>query len=325
MKAIVWTKYGPPEVLQLEELAKSQPKDNEVLVRIVATTVAAGDTEVRNLSLPFLYRLPLRLYAGLLKPKRIRVLGQELAGEVEAVGTEVKRYKVGDQVFGTSGFTFGSYAEYIALPEEDSLAKKPANITFEEAAALPLGGLEALHFLRQANIQPGQSALIYGAGGSIGTFAVQLAKHYGAEVTAVDKEEKWGMLRSLGAAHVLDYRHEDFGKSGETYDVLFDVVGKSSFSWSVKSLKPNGIFLLANAGLGDLMRGGWTSLTSGKKVIMGSAEHSAEDLAYMAGLMTEGKIKAVIDRRYPLEEIAEAHHYVESGQKQGNVVVTMGE
>jgi len=325
MKAIVWTKYGPPEVLQLEELTKPQPKDNELLVRIVATTVAAGDTEVRNLSLPFLYRFPLRLYTGLRRPTRIRVLGQELAGEIEAVGKEVSDYQVGDAVFGTSGFSFGSYAEYIALPEKDSLSKKPAAITFDEAAAMPLGGLEALHFLRQGNIQPGQSALIYGAGGSIGSFAIQLARHLGAEVTAVDKEEKWEMMRSLGAAHVLDYRRKDFGKGEERYDLIFDVVGKSSFSWSLRSLKPTGIFLLANAGISDLLRGAFAGMASGKKVIMGSADHSPRDLAYMAGLMADGKIKAVIDRRYALEEIAEAHHYVESGQKQGNVVVTVGE
>jgi NADPH:quinone reductase-like Zn-dependent oxidoreductase len=321
MRAIIWTKYGPPEVLQLEELTKPVPKDNEVLVRVIATTVAAGDTEVRSLTLPFLYRLPLRLYAGFLAPKRIRVLGQELAGDVVEVGKGVRGFKVGDAVFGTSGFSFGSYAEYVALPADEGLAKKSASLSYEEAAALPLGGLEALHFLRKANIQPGQSVLIYGAGGSIGTFAVQLAKHYGAKVSAVDKREKFEMLRAIGAEQVMDYRDEDFRLSAKSYDVIFDVVGKASFTAAVRALKPKGVFLRSNAGISDMLRGALLSMSSAKRVVMGSADHSVDDLTYLAGLLAEGKIKALIDRSYALEEMVEAHHYAESGDKQGNVVI----
>ena len=221
---------------------------------------------------------------------------------------------------------FGAYAEYICLPEEPeegALAIKPANMTYEEAAAVPVGGLEALHFLRQGNIQSGQKVLINGAGGSIGTFAVQLAKYFGAEVTGVDSTGKLDMLRSIGADQVIDYTQEDFTKSGETYDVIFDVVGKSSFSGSIRSLKQNGRYLIANPGLSQMVRGRWTSMTSSKKVIFGAAHPKTEDLIFLKELIEAGKIKSVIDRRYPLEQIAEAHRYVETGHKKGNVVITV--
>jgi NADPH:quinone reductase-like Zn-dependent oxidoreductase len=326
MKAIMWTAYGPPEVLQLEEVEKPTPKANEVLIRIVATTVTAGDCEARNLKFPILFRLPVQMYVGLRKPRRITILGQELAGEIEAIGKDVKRFKAGDQVFGTTGLGFGAYAEYICLPEKSAmgvLATKPANMTYEEAAAVPTGGLEALHFIRNGNIQRGEKVLIIGAGGSIGTFAVQLARYFGAEVTGVDSSGKLNMLRAIGADHVIDYTQEDITKRAEIYDVIFDVMGKSSFSGSVRSLEQNGRYLLGNAGLSQMVRGRWTSIRSSKKVIIGAANQKNEDLLFLKALIEAGKIKAVIDRSYPLEQIAEAHRYVEAGQKKGNVVITV--
>ena len=326
MRAIVWTKYGPPDVLQLKEVAKPTPKDKEVLIRIYATTVTAADCELRSLNIPIALTLPVRIYLGLRRP-RISILGQELAGEIEAVGKDVTRFRKGDQVFAWTGFRLGAYAEYTCLPEGGFVAIKPSNMTYEEAAALPVGGLEAAHFLRKGNIQSGQKVLINGAGGSIGTFAIQIAKHFGADVTGVDSTEKLDMLRSIGADQVIDYTQEDFTRSGETYDVIFDVVGKSSFSRSVKSLKPNGRYLLGNPGLSQQVRARWTSMPSSKKVISWAARaasESTEDLDFLKDLIEAGKLKSVIDRRYPLEQVAEAHRYVEKGHKKGNVVITVG-
>jgi NADPH:quinone reductase-like Zn-dependent oxidoreductase len=327
MKAIVWTKYGPPDVLQLKEVEKPTPKDNEVLIRIYATTVTAGDCEQRSLKLPIWYRLPMRAYVGLKRPKRITILGMDLAGEIESVGKDVKLFHEGDQVFAATGFVgMGACAEYICLPEESkegALAKKPANMTYEKAACVPNGGLEALCFIRQGNIQKGQKVLINGAGGTIGPFAVQLAKYFGVEVTGVDSTGKLDMLRAIGADLVIDYTQKDFTKSGETYDFILDVVSKSSFSGSVRSLKENGRYLIANPGLFHMVRGRWTSMTSSKKVIGGNASYKTEDLIFLKELIEAGKIKAVIDRRYPLEQAAEAHRYVETGQKKGQVVITV--
>jgi len=323
VKAIVWTKYGPPDVLQLKEVAKPAPRDNEVLVKVRATTVTAGDCEMRSLKFPLLLSLPMRMYVGFRKPKRITILGQELAGEIESVGKDVKRFKKGDQVFAATGLGFGAYAEYKCLPEDGVLAIKPANMTHEEAAAVPVGGLEALHFLRKANILSGQKVLIIGAGGSIGTFAVQLARYFGAEVTGVDSTGKLDMLRSIGTDHVIDYTQDDFTKSGETYDVILDVMGKSSFSRSIRSLKPNGRYLLLNAGLSQRVRGRWASMSSSKKVIIGAASQKREDLIFLKELIEAGKIQAVIDRRSPLEQTAKAHQYVETGHKKGNVVIAV--
>ncbi len=251
----------------------------------------------------------------------------DLAGEIESLGKDVKLSKEGDQVFAATGFVgMGAYAEYICLPqepEEGALAVKPANMTYEEAAPVPVGGLEALCFLRQGNIQSGRKVLINGAGGTIGTFAVQLAKYFGAEVTGVDSTGKLDMLRSIGADQVIDYTQEDFTKSGETYDFILDVVGKSSFSGSIRSLKQSGRYLIANPGPSQMVRGRWTSMTSSKKVIFGSAHPKTEDLIFLKGLIEAGKIKTVIDRSFPLEQTAEAHRYVETGQKQGDVVITV--
>jgi NADPH:quinone reductase-like Zn-dependent oxidoreductase len=328
MKAIVWTKYGPPEVLELREVEKPAPKDNEILIKIATTTVTAGDCEMRSLKFPFYLSLPMRMWRGLLKPRENSILGTELAGEIEAVGKNVKRFKAGDQVFGSTGLKFGANAEYICLPEEPGemdggMAIKPANMTYEEAATVPFGGRDALHFLRKGNIQSGQKILINGAGGSIGTFGVQLAKHFGAEVTAVDSTAKLDMLRSIGADQVVDYTQEDFTKSGEIYDVIFDVVGTISLSSTERSITQNGTYLLANPLGSQMVRGPWTKMTSSKKVVMETASGTVEDLIFLRELVEAGKIKSVIDRTYPLEQIVEAHRYVETGQKAGNLVITV--
>ena len=325
MKAIVWTKFGPPDVLQFQEVAKPAPKDHEVLIRIYATTVTAGECALRSLNIPIAFRLPLRIYVGLIRPRPV-ILGQELAGEIEAVGKDVKRFRKGDQVFGWSALGLGAYAEYTCLPEDGMLAIKPANMTYEEAAALPVGGLEAVHLLRKGHIQSGEKILIHGAGGSIGTFAVQLARYFGADVTAVDSTGKLDMLRSIGADHVIDYTQEDFTKNGETYDVIFDVVGKSSFTRSVRSLKHNGRYLLANPKLSQRVRGRWTSRRSSKQVILWAARTASEyteDFKFLTELIEAGKIRSVIDRCYPLEQTAEAHRYVDTGDKKGHVVITV--
>ena len=328
MKAIVWTKYGPPDGLQLKEVEKPSPKDNEVLIRIRATTVTAGDTEMRNLKMPFMFSFPMRIYVGLRKPKRITILGQELSGDVDAVGKEVELFDKGDQVIRTTGFGFGANAEYICLPGvakemKGALAIKPVNMTYEEAAAVPTAGFEALHLLRQGNIQKGTKVLVFGAGGSIGTFSVQFAKYLGAEVTGLDSTGKLDMLRSIGADHVIDYTQEDFTENAVTYDVILDVIGKSPYSRSLKSLKPNGRYLLANPGLSQMVRRPWTSMRTGKQVIFGSSSQKAEDLIFLSGLIEEGRIRSVIDSTSPLEQIPEAHRYAEQGDKKGNIAITV--
>jgi NADPH:quinone reductase-like Zn-dependent oxidoreductase len=326
MKAIIWTKYGPPDGLQLQEVEKPVPKDNEVLIRIHASTATAGDCEARRLDFPLGLGLGVRLYVGLLRPERVKILGQELAGEIESVGKDVRRFKEGDKVFAATGFGFGAYAEYKCLPERPEmgvLAIMPANMTYEEAAAVPVGGLEALHFLRKGNLQSGQKLLINGAGGSIGTIAIQLAKYYGAEVTAVDSTKKLDMLRSIGADQVVDYTQEDFTKHGEAYDAIFDVVGKSPYSRSIRSLNESGFYLLANPKLSHRLRGRLTSMASSKTVVSGAASHKTADLVFLRELIEAGKLKTVIDRTFPLEQTAEAHRYVERGGKLGNVVITV--
>jgi NADPH:quinone reductase-like Zn-dependent oxidoreductase len=323
MKAMLCTKYGSPDVLQMGEVNKPIPKDNEVLIRIYATTVTAGDCELRSFKIATWIWLPLRLYIGLRKPRR-PILGQELAGEIEAVGKEVSQFKKGDQVFAATSMRFGAYAEYICLPMTYPVLK-PINMTFDEAATIPTGGINGLHFLRKANIQSGQRVLINGAGGSIGTYAVQIAKSIGVEVTCVDSARKLDMLRSIGADQVIDYMELDFTRMGETYDVIIDIVGKSSFSRSIKSLKLNGRYVLGNPTFIGMIRALWTTMTTDKKVIFEMANNRAEYYDFLKDLIEAGKIKSVIDRSFPLEQTAEAHRYVENGYKKGNVVITLGE
>ncbi len=328
MKAIAWTKYGPPEVLQLREIEKPTPMDDEILIRIHATTVTAGDCEMRALKFPLLLSLPMRLWIGFLKPKQGTIPGTELAGVIEAVGKNVTMFKIGDQVFGAAGMKFGANAEYICLSEkpddmQGGVALKPSNMTFEEAATIPFGGRDALHFIRLGNLQPGQKILINGAGGSIGIFAVQLAKLAGAQVTAVDSGGKLDMLRALGADHVVDYTQEDFTKSSVVYDLIFDVVGTVRFSRANKVLKEGGTYLLANP-MSQLLSGSWTNLISSRKVKMQTASGTQGDLVTLRGLIEEGKLHTYIDREFPLEQIVEAHRFVETGAKKGNVVITVG-
>ncbi|MFN8460009.1 MAG: NAD(P)-dependent alcohol dehydrogenase [Anaerolineae bacterium] len=330
MKAIVCTQYGPPEVLQFKEVAKPTPKKNEVLIRIYATSVNYGDILARNFkaitpqefNMPFLFWLLAKISFGLSKPK-ITILGSELAGEIEAIGQDVKSFKPGDQVFGFPGQSMGAYAEYLCMPEEGCVAIKPANMSYEEAAVVPYGAIMALNLLRKVNIQPGQKVLINGASGGIGSAAVQLAKHFGAEVTGVCGTPRLEFVKSLGADKVIDYTQEDFTQNGETYDLIFDILGKSSFSRCKNSLNPNGRYLLASFKLKQLLQMLWTSLLDSKKVICALAPGSRADLISVKELIEAGKIKAVIDKCYPLEQTAEAHRYVEAGHKKGIVGITV--
>jgi NADPH:quinone reductase-like Zn-dependent oxidoreductase len=303
MRAVVYTKYGPPDVLELIELDKPAPEDNEVLVHVSATTVTAGDVRMRSFNVPRGEWLFARLYLGVIKPKR-SILGMELAGEIESVGKEVSLFKQGDKVYAsTFSVGFGGYAEYKCLPESGILARMPVNMTFEEAAAVPVGGATALRFHRKANIQSGQKVLIYGASGSTGTFALQLVKTSAAEVTGVCSTSNLEWVKALGADQVIDYTQEDFSQRGETYDVIFDAVGKCPASQARRALTSNGIFL---------------------SVLGSSGKEKVEDLNFLKELIESGKVKTVIDRVYPLEQIVEAHRYVEQGHKKGNVVITMG-
>lgn len=317
MKAAVYAQYGPPEVLQVKEVGKPIPKNNEILIKVNATAVNSGDVRLRKAA-PF----AVRFIFGLLKPK-INILGAVFSGEVESAGNDVKKFKTGDQVFGHTDMSFGAYAEYKCIPEDGSLALKPANITHAEAATIPFGGVTAWHFIKKANIQSGQKVLIAGASGAVGTAAVQLAKSLGAEVTAVCSTANFALVKSIGADKVIDYTKEDFTKNGEMYDVIFDTVKTIHVSRSLKSLNKNGVMILSASGMPEMVKGFWVSKTSSKKVLTGVISHSAADMVFLKELIEAGKYKPVIDKTYPLEQIAEAHAYVEKGHKKGNVSTTM--
>jgi NADPH:quinone reductase-like Zn-dependent oxidoreductase len=322
MKAIVHTKYGPPDELQLKEVEKPVPLDNEVLIKIHATTVTTTDCNARNFTfVPKSFMFFARIMFGFKKPK-INILGIDLAGEIEAVGKNVRLFKVGDQVFGSPGTKFGGHAEYCCVPEDGALAIKPADMPWEEAAAISLAGNTALFFIRDlAKIQTGQKILIHGASGAIGTYAVQLARFYGAGVTGVCSATNEEMVRSLGADRVIDYNKEDFSKGDERYDFVFNVVGKTTFSQCKGILKPKGIYLENMLELKDILKMIWTSIIGGKKIKGGMSTERAENLNFFTELIESGKLKPVIDRIYPLEKTSEAFQYVEQGHKKGNVVI----
>ena len=317
MKAVELTKYGAPEFLQMKEVEKPSPKENEILIKIHASSVSSGDARMRRAD-PFI----IRLIFGFKRPRK-PILGVVVAGEIEAIGKKVSNYKVGDQVFGSSGMSFGAHAEYVSVPENAVLAMKPSNMSYEEAASIPFGATASMHFLRIANIQPGQKVLIYGASGALGTMAVQLAKNSGAELSAVCSTGNVDLMKSLGADQVIDYTQEDFTQNGEKYDVVFDTVGKSPLRKALKSLNESGYLLLASAGIGTMIGTSVKSLFIKKKIVSGVIKETVKDMNFFKQLIEKGSLKAVIDRTYPLDQIAEAHAYVDKGHKKGNVIISM--
>ena len=331
MKAVVYTKYGPPEVLRLKEVEQPSPNDNEILIRVYATPVNYGDLVTRNFKnisirefhMPLLFLLPTKISFGLNKPNRT-ILGSELAGMVEKVGKNVSKFKPGDQVFGYVGQSMGANAEYLCMSEDGMVGIKPANMTYEEAACVPYGGIMALSHLRKVDVKKGHKVLVNGASGGIGSLAVQIIKYYGAEVTGVCSTPRVNYVKALGADKVIDYTKEDFTETGETFDLIYDILGKSSFSRCKKSMKPSGRYLLASFKTGKILQMLGTSIIGKKKVICAMGSEKQEDMLLLKELVEAGKIKSIIDKRFPLEQTAEAHRYVEEGHKKGNVVITLG-
>jgi NADPH:quinone reductase-like Zn-dependent oxidoreductase len=337
MKAVVYYEFGPPEVLHLKEIDKPVPKDNELLIKVFATPVNFGDTLVRNFKeisprkfhMPFLFWLFGKMYFGFKKPKKT-VLGSEFVGEVHGIGKAVKKFKTGDQVFGYLGPAMGAYAEYFCMPENGVVDLKPNNMTFEEAASVPYGAIMALNLVRKLNIQNGQKLLINGASGGIGIFIVQLARHFGAEVTGVCSNARMELVRTLGADKVIDYAKDDFTKNGETYDYIFDILGKSSFSKCKSSLKRSGRYILVSFKMKQIWQMLWTNLLGvlpynkkTKKVVCAMLNEKPEDLIFIKRLIESGKIRTIIDKSFPLEQAAQAHRYAGEGQKKGSVVITV--
>jgi len=324
MKAIVYSEYGPPDVLQLKEVAKPVPADKEVLIRVRAAEATKSDCEMRcsKFAVKWFW-LPLRLAMGVTKPRK-QILGGYFAGEVEAVGKDVTKFKAGDQIFGSAGLRLGAYGEYDCLPASNTLGPKPHNLSFEEAAAVPFGGLNAIHFMRLANIRSGEKVLINGAGGSIGIYAVQIAKAMGAEVTVVDHSIKEEMLRRMGADHFIDYAKSNFAKSGQTYDVIFNMVARASFSGCVRALNPGGRYLMGNPRLSDMLWSALTSKFTDKKAIFAFAGEKEEELLALKQMIEDGKLSAIVDKIYPMSQAAEAHRRVETEQRLGSVVISMG-
>ena len=321
MRAVVCTRYGPPEVLKIEQVEKPVPKDNEILIKVLATTVTSADSRVRGFRVPISFWLPARIALGFTRPKRA-ILGSELSGEIESVGKDVKKFKNNDRVIGYLGHDlFGANAEYVCMAENGGLAIKPPNLTFEQAAAIPFGGITALYFLKKAGVHNGQKVLIYGASGSVGTYAVQLAKYFGAEVTGVTSAANDALVKSIGADAVIDYTKEDFTKNGVTYDVILDAVGKTNVSRCLTALKEEGTYVNIVAAPATMLKMRWASLRTKKKLIGGTAVPSAENLIFLTDLAGLGKITPVIDRVYPLEQIVDAHRYVDQGLKRGIVVI----
>ncbi len=322
MRAAVYERYGPPDVVELKDVDKPVPKDNEVLIKVRATTVSSGDWRVRSLAMPYGFGLLARPILGISGPRR-RILGTELAGDVEAVGKDVTKFKPGDPVFAFSGASMGCHAEYKCMPEDGSVARKPANLTYDEAAALSFGGTTALDVFRRGRLQRGEHALINGASGAVGSAAVQIARHFGAEVTGVCGPANVEIVRSIGATRVIDYTQEDFTKNGESYDVIVDTAGTAPYSRSGGSLKTGGRLLVVLGTLPGMLQAVWVSLTSSKKVIAGPAGNRPEDVRLLGQLAEAGAFTPVIDRRYPFEQIVEAHRHVDRGHKKGSVVVTL--
>lgn len=315
MKAIVCTKYGHPEVLQMEEDEKPTPKDNELLIRIHATTVTAGDVRVRRFDVPVLFWFPIRLALGLKKPKQ-PILGVEYAGEIESAGAEIKNFKKGDRVFGSASWMkFGCYAEYTVQKEDGIISKIPDNLGFEEVAPVPFMGIGALHFIKKAKIQKGQKMLIYGASGAVGTYAIQLANYFGAEVTAICSTSNLELVKSIGAHKVIDYTQEDISTKREQYDIFLDAVGKCPFSKAIKSIKKAGTYITVDRDFTQTIQGFWTKMTTNKKIIAGTASAKIEDLELLKDLLVSGKLKSVIDKVYPFEKMVDAHRYVDLGHK----------
>lgn len=322
MKAAVYREYGSPDVLRVREVEKPVPHDNEVLIKIHATTVTAADWRALTLKMPGGFGPFGRLFFGIRGPRQ-PILGTELAGEIESVGKEVSRFKAGDQVFAFAGARMGSHAEYRCMPEDGAVARKPPNLSYGEAAALSFGGVTALDFFRRGNLKSGEKVLVNGASGGVGTAAVQLARHFGADVTGVTSSANVELVRSLGATHVIDYTHEDFTTNGETYDVIVDTAGTAPYSRCKNSLREGGRLLLVLGTLTDLLTAPLISMTSDKNVIAGPAAERADDLRFLAELAEAEDYRPVIDRTYPLEQIAEAHRYVDTGRKRGNVVISV--